>query len=229
VEVSQPNSTPKLNMALSKDLKIENVVILANNFNPSIFSTHWLYTKEICKEGEISPVSGYAQNISQTITNEFQLLVLPDQLQFARLPALNGEFLNMAQPKLLRIISLLKEVPYKSSGLNFHWFVYDNKMSIAQLSKELFFISSSKLFNAFESKDSHYGAYLSKDFEGARLKLDIKPIKFNLPNQPPMDCIQFAFNYHKDLQKDREYEDLKHFLEKSKVYFEHASQTMKLI
>src|SRR5450631_4247118 len=101
-------------MPLVKDLKIENVIILANSFNPTIFSTHWLITKGFCKEQDILPTTVAAQNFAQIMTKEFTLLVLPDQIQFLKAKGYSGLLGDLVKSKLLGIITLLKEVPYRS-------------------------------------------------------------------------------------------------------------------
>lgn len=217
-------------MALTKDLKLENVVILANIFNPSIFSTHWLITKDICPETEIDAVkSVYAQNISQTVSPDYQLLVLPEQIQFSKSPICNQDFFALVQSKVIRIVEFLPQVPYVQAGINFHWYLKDSEKSIQDLSRELFYIPNSKVHKRFDHKDSQFGANLSFGIEDVRLKLDIKPVLM-LTEPDQKNQLLFAFNFHKDLKTENGdvSKELLIFLKKFGTLREEARKIMEL-
>ena len=205
-------------MPLNKSLKIENVVILATNFNPSIVSSVWLLSKGICNADEILPNSFNTPQFSQIVCTDFQILVLPDQLQFSKTANFQGDFTKVIKDKLSRILKELPEVPYRSAGINFHWFVNESNADISVLSRKLFYNSESKIYNEFNNPSSQFGAYLSKDFSGSRLKLDIKPVIFAENNQTPISAIQFAFNFHTDFVGENLHQNVLNYLNKFEEY-----------
>lgn len=213
-------------MTLSKDLRIENVVILANNFNPSIFASHWLIDRKICAATDILQTSVFASNISQLDTVDFQLLVLLNQMQFTKSTAFSGNFSESIKTKLIQVINKLPEVPYLSAGINFHWFIKDGDLTIPQLSRKSFFNKESKLHSYFDSDDMRVGTYLSKDIGAVRLKLDIKPSLaiFNQDNKQD-EYIQWIFNYHVDLNGDQK--KLLSFIEDHPKYFKISEEIIK--
>lgn len=213
-------------MPINKSLKIENVVVLATNFNPSIISSIWLVNKEICKGEEILPNSFNTPQFSQILCNDFHILVLPDQIQFSKPVGYEGDFSDIVVTKLSKILSELPEVPYKSAGINFHWFLNDSKDEMNKFSHKLFYNKESKIYGEFNSPDAHFGAYLSKDYSGSRLKLDIKPISYNENNQLPVSAIQFAFNFHVDFTGDKVNKQVLEFL---KNYNNYSKESKRII
>lgn len=186
---------------MEKELKMQSVVVLAQSFNPTIFNRHWLVINNFVDESEIEPTSIFVQNVAQVVTKKFNLLVLPEQLQF-NAGNESTNFIEEINTTLLPIIAKLREIPYKAVGLNLNWFIKDDKKSIQTLTSEMFFNEQSKLFKDFASKDTKYGAYLSKNFKNTRLKLDIKPVNFNTRDSidsQPIEYILCNFNFHLDL------------------------------
>ena len=62
--------------------RLEYTVIVADKFNPSIFDRYWLIKNEIVSEEDFLPGGMYAEGISQISTKDFDIIVLPDRLQF---------------------------------------------------------------------------------------------------------------------------------------------------
>lgn len=72
-----------------------------------------------------------------------------------------------------------------------------------------------------------FGAYMSKDFNGTRLKLDIKP-GVNINNQPQKSLF-FNFNFHKDLSKENSFEELKYLIENNNLFENEARKIIENI
>lgn len=205
-------------MPLIKELKIQNIVILANNFNPSVINHHWLITNKLLSESDILPNSLFASNGIQLSTEKFNLIVLPDQLQLNIINSKDGvEVVNMF---LLPLVDKIQGTPFRACGINFNWFISDSDKNIHSLSKEYFYNKNLSFINDFNDDTSKYGVYLSKDFNGSRLKLDIKPISARKVDEPlTSDYIQLAFNFHKDLHVEKFHQELIDFLAKFNIYF----------
>jgi hypothetical protein len=215
---------------MEKELKIQSVVVLAQSFNTTIFNPHWLVKNNLINESDIDPTSIFAQNVTQVVTKQISLLVLPDQLQFTS-GAENGNFVEDINNTLVPIISKLQEIPYKAVGLNFNWFIKDENKSIQELSKELFFNEKSKLFQLFDDGNPKFGTYLSKEFKSTRLKLDIKPVTANLhENSNPIEYIACNFNFHLDLHNpDTATVDLINLLKEWTVFHNESKKIIEIL
>lgn len=176
-------------MALKKELKNQSIVILANLFNPSIFKSHWLIKNKFLDESEIGNESVFAQQVCDVKSNNFEMLVTMDRLQLKT--SYDIELSESILPKtLIPIIERLSEVPYTGIGINFDWLIgAENPLAMKDLNKKLFFKGDMELHNAFNKEDAFFGGYFSTDFEGTRLKLDVKPISEGKE-------MLFSFNYH---------------------------------
>lgn len=216
-------------MALERELKIQSIVILAQSFNPTVFNRHWLAKNDFIKEESILPNSIFAPGVTQVSTKEFTLLVIPEQLQF-NIGHESTKFSDQINNTLLPIINKLMEIPYTGVGLNFNWFMKDSIKDIPELSKELFFVNDSPLFNDFSSEDSRLGSYMSKNFESTRLKLDIKPVNL-LDNRTKVssDHIQCSFNFHLNLNQEDCADELVKTISEWDKYKKESTRIMDLL
>lgn len=214
-------------MSLIKELKGQTVVILAQTFNPSVFNQHWLIKNEFIKDEDISN-SIFTPGITQLVTPAYNLIVVPEQLQFIQ-NNVNIKFEESLKNCLNPIIEKLQEVPYTAVGINFTWIIEDTEKKINQLSKEFFYIDESNIFNSFSSSDARFGSYMSKDFLNSRLKLDVKPINIKENNSIKKEFIQFAFNFHIDLSVENCAQELLISLSNFSLFFAEANRIIKSI
>ncbi len=135
--------------------------------------------------------------VSQVRSKQFNLTVLPDQLQFSPAKEIDAPA-DVVRTKLGLIVDKLPETPYTAIGANFTWHLLSTNEDIPIFCKQLFFRSPSSLYKTFDTDDALFGAYLSKNVLGSRLRLDIKPITINRDGKNTQ-ALQFAFNFHVDL------------------------------
>ncbi|MBK8806611.1 MAG: hypothetical protein IPO21_08185 [Bacteroidales bacterium] len=216
-------------MALEKELKLQSIVILAQSFNTSVFNRHWLVKNNFVEESEIQQNSIFVPGISQIVTRKYNLLVVPEQLQFN----VGFDSINFGveiQNTLLPIIQKLQEIPYRAIGINLSWFIKDTEKDIKTLSKEHFFIEKSTLFQNFDTNNSRFGTYLSKDFNNTRLKLDIKPVNMlDDLSRPVSEHILCSFNFHLDLKPDNSAEELIETINKWGTFKEESQRIVNLL
>ena len=105
--------------------------------------------------------------------------------------------------KVGKMIRALPHTPYSGVGLNFVWHVQPEDADICALSRRLFYLPDSPVFQALATDDARFGAYLSKNMLGCRLKLDIKPIT-RRSEEETTELLQFAFNFHLDVPGEEE-------------------------
>lgn len=191
-------------MSIKKDLRHQSIVVLAENFNPSIFSSYWLINNDFIKEEEIQPESIFTPNLSQVVTSNYVILITPNKLELI-FESEDIAFKEIIYNVLIPIIKRLKEVPYKGLGINFKWFISDDETSIQEVSRKLFFNESSEFYTLMDSSNARYGAYFSKDFNETRLRLDVKPINAIVKaDKKNLELILYTFNFHCDLEKGTE-------------------------
>ena len=172
-------------------------VIVAQQFNPSVFSHLWLVHHGLLGEDEFLPGCLFADVLVQVRSPRFHLLVVPEQLQFVPNVA-PGEQQALISDKVGTIVRTLPHTPFKALGLNFNWLLAPREEDVALFTRELFFRRDKPLFQCFDAANAHFGGYLSKDTLGFRLKLDVKPIIVHQP-QGAQNRVLFAFNFHADL------------------------------
>jgi hypothetical protein len=177
-----------------------NVVVAAHHFNPSVFSQIWLARTGILREEDISPGFLFSDQVTNAESHEFGLLVVPPQLQFV--PKVSSEKqAALISEKVGAIVEALPHTPYTAIGLNFFWHAEAESDGVPALTRRLFFVAEKPICEFFNTDDSRFGAYFSKDVLGCRLKLDIKPITLETP-QGKTECLQFAFNFHLDIPQE---------------------------
>jgi hypothetical protein len=183
---------------MTLQLATSNVVVLAHHFNPTITDQIWLSKNQIVREGEMDGSFIFADMITQVQTKLFHLLIVPDKCQFT--PADSGQ----GQQALIRervgmLVNNLPHTPYKAVGMNFVWHLVPEGSSIPEISRRLFFLKGHPLHQLFDVDNARFGAYLSKDSLGCRLKVDVKPLHAEKTDGSKLELIQFECNYHRDI------------------------------
>jgi hypothetical protein len=177
------------------ELVNRSVAIVAQQFNPSIFSQLWLVKHEMIGADEFEPNSLFSQNLVQVAAKQFNLLVFPQQLQLSPLVDQADEGALITKT-ISRITGLLPQTPYTAIGMNFIWQMVPVGESVRQFSRRLFGRTDASIYEQFRTEDALFGAYMSKGFRDWRMNLDIRPTGPEAGNE---DRLQFVFNYHLDL------------------------------
>jgi len=187
---------------MTSEAAISNVVVAAHQFNPSIFKQLWLVKNDIVDEDDFGDGCLFSDPAVKVESGSFALLVVPPQLQFVpRVPPEEQQQLIVA--KVGAVVQALPHTPYTAVGLNFFWHARPEDGDLPALTRRLFYVAEKPLFRQFQSQDSRFGGYFSKDTLGCCLKLDVKPIML-----PPEDeegrreVLQFAFNFHLDVPQE---------------------------
>jgi len=179
-----------------------NVVVVARQFNPSVMSQIWLVKNGMMTEADFADNFLFSDSLVQIQNPDFNLIFSPEQLQFQP-KGEKAQEQHLIEEKVGAIVRKLPETPYAGVGLNFFWHITPDLSGVRDLSRKLFFRSDSDLYREFDSEDAKFGSYLSKDFMGCRLKLDIKPIQVTIKGTEK-ESIVFNFNYHLDLAESED-------------------------
>ena len=185
---------------MPQQLMASAVVLVAQQFNPSITGQHWLVRHGIVGAEDFLPGSVFTDAFAQVITARFNLLATPEQFQFVP-RVVEEEQQELIVDKVGTVIRTLPHTPYKAVGLNFSWHIACEEGDVRRLSRALFFRPSSPLYHEFDVEDANFGAYLSKDIMDFRLKLDVKPVTLGVDGNNEKR-LQLLFNYHADIPED---------------------------
>jgi len=179
---------------MSAELIATNVVLVARQFNPSVFSQLWLVRNGIVGEEDFGTGCIFSEEVAKIASRQFDLLVLPPQLQF--IPKVVADEQGVLVKTVLgeKIVQALQATPYVAVGLNFTWHICPEGQDIGVYSRSLFCMPEKSPFREFDSADARFGTYLSKNVIDCRMKLDVKPITL-----PTGEVLQFAFNFHADV------------------------------
>lgn len=137
----------------------------------------------------------YTPGFVQIKSQHFDLLALPDRLQFS--PNLDANGGEAVRQKLCTLVRTLPHTPYTAMGMNFTWHTQPLGSDIGRKSRSLFFNEAHPLRDDFNDGDPRFGGYCSKTIFGMRLKLTMLPA-INT-SKPTEDFLQLAFNYHLDV------------------------------
>src|SRR5207244_12569120 len=78
------------------------------------------------------------------------------------------------------------------------------RRAVAALSRQLLFTASRPLLRGLDARDASFGAYLSRDLLGFRLKLDAKPVTITPTGAAAEQRLQLLYNFHADLPEGEE-------------------------
>lgn len=176
------------------------IVIVAQSFNPSIFSETWLINNKVVELECLIGTRIFDPAVVTFQINDKETVVGIDQqklqISFKTL-GIEGDFdrqLNVP----IRVVELLHHIPYQAMGINFDfWMELAEGEDFLKYNRSLLGEGEYKLLKEFAAPDARFGKYLSRDYKGARLKLSIIPtIKPAKGSESSLDLLQFSFNYH---------------------------------
>lgn len=180
-----------------------SIVLTAQSFNPSIFTETWLGRNSILNVDSLKGARVFLSDIAKFETEEVDVLVVPNKMQITfGIHGVNGEF-EIARKIPIRIIEVLPHTPYQALGINFDFYVMPpEEQDFLTYNRKLLGTGEYNLIQEFSVADARFGRYFSKDYENARLKLDIKPVIKPEPvkgGTSNRDLIQFSFNFHHEV------------------------------
>ena len=171
-----------------------NCTIVATSFNPSVFTQLWMADNQIIARDDFQAGGVFTDIVVQAQAGRFAIVVLPQQLMLIpRTPEDAAQ--AIAAPPLQAIVQKVPHTPFVAVGLNFVW--QTEPLEAAGSTTRTLFAPPSRLSTRFGASDARFGSYLSMDFDGSRLRLDVRPIR-DL-TAPGKERIQCAFNVQREL------------------------------
>lgn len=211
-------------------LGIKNIVLIGtfnvNNFDKYFFIKNKIVTEEAILPGSIfDPVGG----VIQLVTDKFNIVI---SLQQIIISATKLDDNSDGTDSIMSQILICGGITNTTAlGINFHWFLSDDQISFAELSRKFFYNDKIKVFEKFfNTDDSMFGAYASTQFKDARLKLDVKPnIINNTLTKSTQNVLNFAFNFHFDSKnKSNSGDEILGYLKEYEVYRSESEKIMSI-
>lgn len=200
---------------MNKGLPQTSVVVVASQFNPSIVTQYWLIKNSIFAEEDFTKDCMFSAEMVNIVTDSLNIRLSPKMLTAFLLTNNFDRDFESVNNKITKILNLLPETPFDAVGMNFMWRIDTEDKAVSDFGKSLFFKSDSKLFEEFNTEDAGFGAYMSKNVLGCRLKMEIKPV-FQVIDNNICSRMQFVFNFHLDLTSENKSAEILEFLAKWK-------------
>jgi len=179
---------------------LSGIVLTANVFNPSIFTETWLVKNNLVPDDALTGPRIFTQEFAQFQTSEMQVLVIPPKMQIVFTIGDNGKSDSIIE-FAARVVDLLPQTPYQALGLNFDYFVAPPEgHDFQKYNRALLAGDADGLLKEFSSPDARFGRYFSKNYEEARLRLSILPIKDGLEPSKQEERMKFSFNFSYDVE-----------------------------
>lgn len=183
------------------ELKMRNIVLVASH-KPMDFDRYSLIKGGIVADEDILPQSNFSDQSVNLLTQNFQLVIFPNQIILA---ANNPESNFSLKDVFEKLLTISKTDP-TGLGINFHWHFSEENKPLSILTKELFYDERIPILSKyFSNNDASFGLYASTDYRESRLKLDIKPISiphFEDSNLVYKEVVNFQYNFHFDIYDD---------------------------
>lgn len=222
------------------EFKGSNAVIVAPpnlnpQFNPAAFSQLWMMKHLGLDQSDLVDGAILTPLLFQQPTKRFNLIVLQDRVQLNLSEQQEGEGEGeLVARTILKVLDQFPSNTCHAGGLNFSWVVSWDGHQNTETSRRLFFGERNRLFRFFDATDACFGAYASKDFLGARLKVNANPLTTVAGDEINSTGVFFNFNlhkdlFHKDLTDDIRSEQLKNLLGRWQEARDEASRIMEHI
>jgi hypothetical protein len=188
------------------ELRNCNIVVVANNLNPSIFSQLWLVKNKIFNESDFLPNSFFTQNAVSVNTENIQLLVVPERVQFTFNKTADNE--SLINNVLRKIINLLPQTPYTAVGFNFEIILEPRDFNeYPKIIRNIFVSDNNPLAKFFNTENSRFGMVMTKENNETQITLNIKPVVKTLGSEKK-EALKFTFNFNKNLSPENAVETI---------------------
>lgn len=181
---------------MKRELNTRNFVLVgffkAMLFDKLFFIKNGIFTEDELENYNYDSLMGVSisfKNLNLTISN--QTIIITDfepKGDSDNFKAFCSKFLKSISNQTINVF-----------GINLHWFISANSSEeLDGFEKRNFYSENINLLKSkFNVDDAKYGVYASKNFKDSRLKLDVKPMSVQTPNDPsPFNVINFQFNLH---------------------------------
>ncbi len=206
----------------------ENIVIVVNYIDPSIFSEKWYIKNGIFGVDDILDGKNViAQEVSLVYSKNMYVQITHNQIAiFLQNFEYNEDVISKVKEIIEKIFKNNESSVIVACGIN-HNFETEEVDNTEAITKKLQFSQSLKLHQLLAGDNMRFGSYISKDFLNTRLRIDIKPF-YSLQNIGK-EQLKVNFNYHKAISNDKKMEELSEIVVNWKAIKENSSATVASI
>lgn len=144
---------------------VKSVVVLANTFNPSVFTGEWLDAMDVFAKAETGGKLIYTPKLV-TFNGPASFFVVDDRLQIS-LDATSWAV--DAATKVKKIVSQLPHIPYTAVGFNFNWQYEPNGETLTDWANRNFTPTNAAAFGA----GAAFGLNATRQVSGSRHRTTI--------------------------------------------------------
>ncbi|MCQ4575248.1 MAG: hypothetical protein NOU37_08385 [Candidatus Brocadiales bacterium] len=179
-------------------LNSANIVVLAQNYNPSIASKDWLRDKNIIAEQATNFINTPLFSLFES--QNFLLTVDENKLEVG-LKVVNESNLGTLKQIVIEYVNKLPHTPYNAVGLNSSWNIKKpGEEDLTGLIKQKFLPESeTKAFNDLVRGAVFPGSIIRYKDGDFAVKLTIDPIPSIIDNNVVVKEVIGRFNYHCDV------------------------------
>lgn len=214
---------------MESKLFVQNIV-LVGQFTPNFFDKYFFIKNNIFNESDFFG-KGFVDVIDghQFLASDYHFIIQSTQI------ILSNHNVDSTKQRLTidKIAAIMinqgQEGFISAMGLNFNWHLNSNE-SLHETTKKYFFNKDIKVFSKFfDNEKAYYGVYASKEFNGARLKLDIKPTTVtNNLEKTISELVVFNFNFHIEVKDQKETaEDILNYINNYNDFFNESKKIVK--
>lgn len=185
-----------------------NAVLVANTFNPSVFSPAWLVKHGFADEGDLMPDFVFTPVRAQFSTREVAYLIVPMRAEISAVlrhaaepPGITvdtADAIDQLESKVRLLTDTLPHTPYTGLGFNFAWVVppHDREESRALLNR-IFFKPDNAFMNEIAKTEFTMGGFVLQKWQEGTLKIEVKPTRYALvEGEPNQEGVLVDFNFH---------------------------------
>ena len=204
-------------------------IVFVGVFQVAEFDKFFFIKNGFFREEEIQNVPMFSPEIVQINIQDVNILITMQQIiitQF-KMDGKRGKDIAL-------LFAKHSNLNLQAVGVNFSWNLTPTE-NLGKVTKDYFFNEGNKMYtDFFNTPDTMYGAYMSKDFMKGRLKLEIKPQLVNRLNVKTQETselsqlINFAFNFHYQVPTKGENSMLMEFINDYNNFFIESEKIMKL-
>lgn len=162
-------------------------IVFIGDFKPSKFDKFYFIKNQLLNEDDFLEGSVFLPDIAVIDTGNYLIEVNHNRF------SINFKIVD-SKIDFEKLILVLKDSNVRAFGFNFKRALFLNNVSDT---KRFFYFEKNILNSHFDTENSAYGYYVSRDFEGSRLKLDMKPVQLQKVDENLLvDALDFSFNFH---------------------------------
>lgn len=198
---------------------IESNIVIIGDFKPSVFDKLYFIKRNLINEDDFLESTVCTPSFCKIETNDLIIIIESKKIVIILKNGKNKDLRTLADNFISEGSSNVIVV-----GFNFKWIIFLDEI-YSHTKSRFFSNTNTSLNNHFNTDNTAYGTYMSRDFNNSRMKLEVKPnILKQVNNSQQKNILMFDFNFHIESTKNNPM--FKESLNDYKSYQDMALKTM---